>query len=152
MPEPAIIRGSEHFFNVLYEGNGGGQKVGRFVPFTDNGTIAKSCLFDDGDTPYLRRTPSGAGNRDTFTWSFWVKRATLGVLQVISQQGADHNNSSGIVFTSSNQLRYAHSDSGSATDELISNTPLPLLSVQVTDWFAENAACVPVNPLELTFI
>ena len=37
-------------------------------------------------------------------------------------------------------------------DELISNTPLPLLSVQVTDWFAENAACVPVNPLELTFI
>ena len=121
MPTPNIIDGKAHFFTNLYEGNGGGQRVGNFVPFTDNGTIANSCIFEDGDSPYLRRTPSGAGNRDTFTWSFWVKRATLGVLQVISQQGADHNNSSGIAFTSGNQLRYAHSDSGSATDELISN-------------------------------
>ena len=39
MPVPAVIKGSDHFFVTTYEGNGGGQKVGKFVPFTDNGTI-----------------------------------------------------------------------------------------------------------------
>ena len=31
-----IIKGEDHFFVTTYEGNGGGQKVGKFVPFTDN--------------------------------------------------------------------------------------------------------------------
>ena len=53
MPTPAVTQGSEHFFNVLYEGNGGGQRVGNFIPFTDNGTIAKSCIFNSGDSPGL---------------------------------------------------------------------------------------------------
>ena len=39
MPAPAIKKGSDHFFNVTYGGNGRGQRVGKFVPFTDNGTI-----------------------------------------------------------------------------------------------------------------
>ena len=67
-----IIKGSDHFFNVKYVGNGGGQKTGRFVPFTDNGTISKSCVFDDGDTPRLYRQIS-AGNRKTYTISLWFK-------------------------------------------------------------------------------
>ena len=46
---PDIIRGSDQMFTTLYEGNGGGQKVGKFVPFTDNGTIAKSLIINDGD-------------------------------------------------------------------------------------------------------
>ena len=52
MPEPTIIKGSKHFFNVTYEGNGGGQRVGKFIPFTDNGTIGKSCIFENGDSAY----------------------------------------------------------------------------------------------------
>ena len=43
MPGPAISKGSDHFFNVLYEGNGGGQRVGKFIPFTDNGTIFRGA-------------------------------------------------------------------------------------------------------------
>ena len=73
MAEPTIIRGSDHFYNVTYEGNGLGQRVGSFLPYTDNGTIAKSCLFDDGDSAYLSRTPSSASNRKTFTFSCWIK-------------------------------------------------------------------------------
>jgi hypothetical protein len=73
MAEPTIIKGSDHFFTTTYEGNGLGRKVGNFVPFTDNGTIAKSCLFDDGDSAYLSRTPSSASNRKTFTFSCWIK-------------------------------------------------------------------------------
>ena len=77
MPEPVIKKGSDHFFNVIYEGNGGGQRVGKFVPFTDNGTIDKSVIFNDGDSPQLSKTPSGAGNRRTFTFSVWLKRGEL---------------------------------------------------------------------------
>ena len=121
MATPTIPNGEEHFFPIIYEGNGAGQRVGKFVPFTDNGTIANSLIFNDGDSPYMRRTPSGAGNRKTFTISFWVKRCQLGVLQVIITQGADHNNASSISFSSSNELNFAHNDSGSTTYSVKTN-------------------------------
>ena len=50
MPTPTIPNGEEHFFPIIYEGNGGGQRVGKFVPFTDNGTIANSLIFNSVDT------------------------------------------------------------------------------------------------------
>ena len=40
--------------------------------------IDQSITLDVGDAPKLRRTPSSAGNRRTFTFSTWVKRASLG--------------------------------------------------------------------------
>jgi len=72
MAGPTILKGSDHFFINLHEGNDGGQRVGNFVPFTDNGTIAKSCIFNDDDTPRLYRQIS-AGNRKTYTISLWFK-------------------------------------------------------------------------------
>ncbi len=66
MATPTIPNGEEHFFPIIYEGNGGGQRVGKFVPFTDNGTIDNSVIFNDGDSAYLSRTPSGAGNRKIY--------------------------------------------------------------------------------------
>ena len=77
MPTPTIIRGEDHFFTTIYEGNGGGQRVGKFVPFTNNGTIANSCIFNDGDSPKLARTPSSTGSRRTFTFSAWIKRGNF---------------------------------------------------------------------------
>ena len=78
MAAPTIPNGEEHFFNILYEGNGAGQRVGKFVPFTDQATVANSCIFDSASNVYLSRTPGSAGNRKTFTISFWVKRGRLG--------------------------------------------------------------------------
>ena len=49
MPTPTIPNGEEHFFPIIYEGNGAGQRVGKFVPFTDNGTIDNSCIFNRAD-------------------------------------------------------------------------------------------------------
>jgi hypothetical protein len=43
--------------------------------------VSNSLRFNDGDTAKLARTPSGAGNRKTWTWSGWVKRSTLGAIQ-----------------------------------------------------------------------
>jgi hypothetical protein len=73
MAEPTIKRGEEHFFPIIYEGTGGGQKVGNFVPFTDSGTVANSCTFDRTSTRALIRTPSSDGNKGVFTISFWYK-------------------------------------------------------------------------------
>ncbi len=58
----------------------------------------KSVRFNNGDSAYLNRTPSSAGNRKTWTFSCWVKRSELttgsansrGLLAV--QDGIDDNN------------------------------------------------------------
>ena len=74
MAAPTITNGEEYFFPIIYEGNGAGQRVGKFVPFTDNGTIANSCIFEKGDSPRLNRTPSGTGtSRRKYTLSLWAK-------------------------------------------------------------------------------
>ena len=73
MATPTITNGEEYFFSTIYEGDGKGQRVGKFIPFTDNGTIANSCVFNDGDSDYLSRTPGSASNRRTFTFSCWIK-------------------------------------------------------------------------------
>lgn len=70
MAAPTIIKGEEQFFNIVYEGNGTGQKVGLFVPFTDSGTIANSCIFNVADSPNLNRTISSGSQRRIFTVSF----------------------------------------------------------------------------------
>ena len=40
--------------------------------------VERSLRFNDNDSAYLSRTPSGAGNRKTFTYSCWFKRGNLG--------------------------------------------------------------------------
>ena len=84
MPTPAIVKGSDHFFNVLYEGNGSGQRIGKFIPFTDDATIAKSLIFNDGSNPNLTRTAGGSpSSTKIFTLSWWVKRCTLSTTQTM---------------------------------------------------------------------
>ena len=78
MGTPTIKRGSDHFFTTLYEGTGGGQKVGSFLPFTADGTITNSCIFNNGDSAYLTRTPSSSGSGTTFTVSLWFKIGKVG--------------------------------------------------------------------------
>jgi len=45
--------------------------------------IEQSLMLDAGDTPKLRRTPSSEGNRKTFTFSTWCKRASFGSHQYV---------------------------------------------------------------------
>ena len=72
----AVIKGSDYFFMNNYEGNGAGQRVGKFLPFTNNATVAKSCIFNRPDDPMLAYTPSGTGsNRRIYTISVWFKPA-----------------------------------------------------------------------------
>ena len=38
-------------------------------------TINQSIRFDEGNNAYMHRTPSGASNRRTWTWSGWLKHS-----------------------------------------------------------------------------
>ena len=49
--------------------------------------VANSLRFNDGSSDSLTKTPSGAGNRRTWTFSTWVKRGVQGTFQSI--MGAD---------------------------------------------------------------
>ena len=42
-----------------------------------NGVATQSLRFDDDSSAYLTRTPSGAGNQKTWTFSTWLKRGVL---------------------------------------------------------------------------
>jgi len=53
---------------------------------------------------YLTRTPSSAGNRKTFTFSAWIKRAKLGSTQYFVSQGTDSNNNWTMGFGSDDVL------------------------------------------------
>ena len=37
--------------------------------------INQSIRFDEGNNAYMHRTPSGASNRRTWTWSGWLKHS-----------------------------------------------------------------------------
>ena len=51
--------------------------------------VERSLRFNDDDSTYLNRTPSGDGNRKTWTWSAWIKRANIGSRQILFS--ADNN-------------------------------------------------------------
>ena len=107
MAAPTITNGEEHFFPIIYEGNGGGQRVGRFVPFTDNGTIDNSCIFN-GATAQARvgRTPSSNGSGTILTFSAWVKRGRLGSISSIFITNDFSAYGEALEFNTSNQLNY----------------------------------------------
>jgi hypothetical protein len=66
-------QGIDYFDATIYEGNGTGQRVGDFVPFTDSYTVDNSAMFEEADKRYLSFTPSAGGDQKTFTFSTWFK-------------------------------------------------------------------------------
>lgn len=64
-------------------------------------TIDQSLRFNISDSAYLERTPSSSGNAQTWTLSFWVKRANLSSEQELFFAG-----------TSSTQVQQCQFDTG----------------------------------------
>ena len=61
--------------------------------------VERSLRFNDGDTAYLSRTPSSAGNRKKWTFSAWIKR---GVLDNTMRIFGGNGNASHIFFYANN--------------------------------------------------
>jgi hypothetical protein len=56
--------------------------------------VENSCRFNDDDTAYMHKTPGGAGNLRTMTFSFWMKRCNFTtdaqrVFSIFNNSGAD---------------------------------------------------------------
>ena len=92
----------EYFDTTLYEGNGAGQRVGKFLPFTNAFTVGNSALFNTSN--YLSRTPSSTGNAKTATFSRWIKRNTTGYLNILFSAVVSGSNKFFIVLNTDNQL------------------------------------------------
>ena len=72
-----------------------------------NFPISNSLRFEDGDSALLARTPSSASNRDTWTWSAWVKRGNIGAAKGLfaAPEGTSGNTAYlDIIFTADDQL------------------------------------------------
>lgn len=69
--------------------------------------LTKSLRFRSSASAWLQQTPAVNGNRKTFTWSFWIKRGTLGVYQrIISSQdnGGISGNSFSVIWDTADKL------------------------------------------------
>ena len=63
-------------------------------------------------TTYLTRTPGSAGNRKTWTWSGWIKRALLSSGNQVLFEGISGGFPEKLQFTSSDRLEYDHDIAG----------------------------------------
>ena len=82
---------------------------------TDNDTyqISRSLRFNSADSAYLSRTPSVAGNRKTWTWSGWVKKANSGVAATFICADPNSGNRATSFYTRSltdGRLEFEHFD------------------------------------------
>jgi len=65
-------------------------------------SVDNSCRFDRGSSAYMYRTPTGAGNRRTFTFSAWIKRGAAAnytsEVTICSQSQSGHDGNYGIAL------------------------------------------------------
>ena len=120
MPVPTIQNGRTQFFPILYEGNGGAQRVGKFVPFTDNGTIANSVIFNDADNAYVSKTFGTPTNNKKWTFSAWVKLGVLGTNRALISSNINGAEYFDLFFTTGNVLKAQNRISSS--NDLLSST------------------------------
>lgn len=159
MPTPTIPNGKEQFFVNIYEGNGAGQRVGNFLPFTDSGTIANSCIFNKGDSPRLNRTPSGTGtSRRIYTLSVWAKPSVSSSAsnERYMMDAGPYGNSDALTFKSNRTLQFWLN--GTVNARLITNRTFEdcskfyhiLVSVDTTQSTASDRVKIYVDGEQIT--
>jgi len=79
--------------------------------------VANSCRFNDDDTAYLHKTPSGAGNRQKFTLSCWLKKSSGGTEEILVA-GVNNTNYTRIGFEGGDELKLFGAASSSTVWEI----------------------------------
>ncbi len=89
-------------------------------------TLDNSLRFRASASAYLNRTPGSAGDQKTFTWSSWVKRGTLSVVQSTLSAGIPSAGNPRVdwQFNASNSFEVDMNSSGSSWDCLLTTTQL----------------------------
>lgn len=83
--------------------------------------IEKSVRFEKSSGTRLRRTPSSAGNRQTWAISMWVKKSTNGSEVFLYEAGASGGSSTRLrlVINSSDQIMVTNSNSNLVTSSAV---------------------------------
>ena len=124
-----------------------------------NGVIDQSLRFEDGDAAHLIRTPSSAGDRKTFTISFWTKRANLSTPTpfLFDAYNASTENSF-LRFNTDDTLRFSNEIGSSFTSTIVTNQVFRdtanwyhiVLAVDTTQSTASNRVKMYVNGDQIT--
>jgi hypothetical protein len=77
--------------------------------------ISRSVRLRSSATAYFNRTFAGASNRQTWTWSEWVKRGSLSSLMTLFEGYVDASNFTTILFDASNKIQIQHRAGGTTT-------------------------------------
>ena len=123
--------------------------------------VANSLRFNDDDSAFLQFTPSGDGNKRTFTYSFWFKRANLtGSEQYLMEvnEGADNDDNFRITISSSEGLFIQDTESNTSNLDLrthrlfrdVSAWYHLVLSVDTTQSTSSNRAKLYINGVQET--
>ena len=123
--------------------------------------VANSCMFNDGDSACMHKTPSSSGNRRTFTFSTWVKKTndlTSNVYNDLYSAYDDSNNISRILFWDSNALTLSNKVSGSFPTFIRTNRLFKdptawyhlVIAVDTTDGTEANRVKIYVNGIQET--
>ena len=120
--------------------------------------IDQSLRFDDGDTPYLSRTPGSVGNQKTWTWSCWVKRGNMGSFYPFFEAYSAGSNKCYIAFDSNDNLKIQNTTSSSDTLDLRTSAKYRdpsawyhiVIAVDTTQVTSSNRAKVYVNGSQVT--
>lgn len=86
---------------------------------TDAFAEGSSLRFEDGDSAYLSFTPASAGNRDTWTWSGWVKRGNLTDGYLFG--AGDGGNRRTAIYFDANKLTFINRNAPTTYDLLTTN-------------------------------
>ena len=122
--------------------------------------IEKSLKFFSGASTELTRTPSGAGNRRTWTLSFWTKICSddLGSHGFLFSTGADASNKVQINLESNNRLTFEAKSGGSTLAYIRPSSNLRDISawyhfvirVDTTDGTSSNRVKIYINGTQQT--
>ena len=122
--------------------------------------VANSLRFDDGSSDYLNRTPSGAGNLRTWTFSIWFKRSNISLAQKIFSVAGGGSNNFEFYFNTNDTLAFYHySSNGGVTDSFLGTNQVfrdtsawfhLVIAVDTTQGTASNRVKMYVNGEQVT--
>jgi len=81
--------------------------------------VANSVRFNGGDSAKFNIDHSGAGNRDLWTLSMWVKRSSLGAEEPLFNSRPNANFETFCGFAADNTLVFKQKNDGSSTGEYV---------------------------------
>ena len=122
-------------------------------------SIERSLRFNSADSAYLSRTPASAGNRKTWTWSGWIKRAQVTNAQNLFGSTSDgYNVNYSLLYFPGTQLRFEDYSASSLRCQIrttqVFRDPSAwfhvVLAVDTTQATSTNRVKVYVNGTEVT--